>query len=81
MARRRGRRAPGGVKGRMPAHLRRSYVSGKVAGRIRWGRGGDFRACTRQAAAHGVPARMRKGMCAKLHKRATGKWPGRGRKH
>lgn len=65
----------------MPAQLRRAYVSGKVAPRIRWGSGGDFKRCTRQAARHGVPARMRNGMCARLHKRATGQWPGRGRRH
>lgn len=76
-----GRRASGGTPGRMPPQLRRSYVSGKVAKRIGWGRGGDFKACTTQAAHHGVPKRMRAGMCAKLHHAATGKWPGRGRGH
>ncbi|MEJ2886166.1 hypothetical protein [Actinomycetospora aeridis] len=74
----RGRRTS---RGSMPAQLRRSYVSGKVAARIGWGSSGDFRRCTAQAAKHGVPARMRKGMCARLHRAATGKWPGRNRGH
>lgn len=80
--RRGGRRAPGGTPGVMPPQLRRSYLSGKVAARIRWNSPGDGTRCMRQAAAHGVPKRMRGGMCQKLHMRATGTPMGRrGRGH
>ena len=60
----------------MPAQLQRSYLSGKVAPRIRWGTGGDFTRCVRQAQKHGMSPSVAKGACAKLHKRATGMWPG-----
>lgn len=60
----------------MPKQLRRSYLSGKVAGRIRWRTGGDFTRCVRQARKHGMTNRQAKGACAKLHKAATGMWPG-----
>jgi hypothetical protein len=59
----------------MPKQLERSYLSGKVAPRIRWGTPGDFTRCTKQAAKHGIGGKSN-GMCAKLHKRATGMWPG-----
>lgn len=64
----------------MPPQLQRSYVSGKVAARIRWGTGGDFGRCVRQARKHGM-GRMAEGACATLHHRATGQWPGKGRSH
>lgn len=80
MARGRGRRAPGGVRGRMPAQLRRSYLSGKVAPRIRWGTGGDFKRCVRQGRKHGMGSKA-EGACARLHHSATGRWPGRNRGH
>jgi hypothetical protein len=60
----------------MPKQLERSYLSGKVAPRIRWGTGGDFTRCVRQARKHGMSDGVAKGACAKLHKRATGMWPG-----
>lgn len=61
----------------MPAHLRKSYLSGKVAARIRWGAPGDFNRCVAQATKHGVPGHMRKGMCNILHTQAVGKPPGK----
>lgn len=61
---------------RMPPQLRRSYLTGKVAARIRWNTPGDMRRCMRQARRHGVPQRMIAGMCAMLHRQATGMWPG-----
>lgn len=61
---------------RMPAQLRESYLRGKVAARIAWGTPGDFDRCTAQARAHGVPERMRPGMCNILHQQATGNAPG-----
>jgi hypothetical protein len=61
---------------RMPAQLRESYLRGEVAARIAWGTPGDFTRCVAQATKHGVPARMRDGMCAQLHRDAVGFWPG-----
>ena len=62
---------------RMPEQLRESYLRGKVAARIGWGTPGDFDRCVAQARHHGVPAHMRNGMCATLHKQATGEVPGK----
>jgi hypothetical protein len=59
----------------MPKQLERAYLSGKVAPRIRWGTGGDFTRCVRQARKHGMGGKA-EGACAKLHKKATGMWPG-----
>lgn len=64
------------VPSRMPIQLQRSYLTGKVAARIRWGTPGDYTRCVRQATKHGIPPRKSKGMCATLHKKATGIWPG-----
>lgn len=62
--------------GRMPPQLRESYLHGKAAAKIIWGSPGDFRRCELEAAHHGIPERMRPGMCAELHKEATGAVPG-----
>jgi hypothetical protein len=59
----------------MPPQLQRSYLTGKVAARIRWGTPGDFTRCVRQAKVHGM-GRMAEGACARLHHKATGMWPG-----
>jgi hypothetical protein len=63
--------------GRMPPQLRESYLHGKASTKIGWGSDGDFNRCVLEARHHGIPARMRKGMCATLHKEATGKVPGK----
>lgn len=60
----------------MPKQLEASYLTGKVSPRIRWGTGGDFTRCLKQARKHGIGDDKGRGMCAKLHKRATGMWPG-----
>jgi hypothetical protein len=60
----------------MPKQLRRSYLSGKVAARIRWGTPGDYTRCVRQAMKHGMSPRVAKGMCQTLHKAATGMYTG-----
>jgi hypothetical protein len=60
----------------MPKQLERSYLSGKVAARVKWKTGGDFTRCVSQARRHGMNGPMAKGACAKLHKKATGVWPG-----
>ena len=70
-----------GLPSRMPLHLQRSYLTGKVAARIRWGTPGDFNRCVRQAVKHGMSLRVAKGACATLHKKATGQWAGKGRHH
>lgn len=64
----------------MPGQLQRSYLAGKVAPRIRWGTPHDFYRCVAQAKKHGMGGKA-KGACARLHKKATGQWPGRGRRH
>jgi hypothetical protein len=61
---------------RMPPQLRESYLRGEVAARIAWGTPGDMTRCMAQARGHGVPERMVGGMCAQLHRDATGIWPG-----
>lgn len=61
---------------RMPPQLQKSYLSGKVAARIRWGTPGDYRRCVRQALKHGMSPRQAKGACQTLHKKATGMYTG-----
>lgn len=65
----------GAQRGRMPAHLRRSYLTGKVAARIGWGSPGQFNRCVAQARKHGM-GRMAKGACARLYHAKTGRHPG-----
>lgn len=60
---------------RMPPQLQKSYLTGKVAARIRWNTPGDMTRCMAQAKVHGM-GRMGPGACARLHKIATGVWPG-----
>ena len=54
--------------------LRRYWTTGKGGVKIAWGTPGDFRRCVRHLNKH-MPGRA-EGYCAKLHKRATGMWPG-----
>lgn len=62
-------------EGRIPANLGTYWTKGKGAAEIRWGTDGAFDRCVRKLAAK-VPARIDvKGLCANLHKRATGEWP------
>jgi len=69
--------AKGSTASRMPAQLQKAYApGGKVGKRIRWGTGGDFTRCVRQARKHGMSDGQAKGVCAKFHKRYTGVWPG-----
>jgi hypothetical protein len=63
--------------GRMPPQLRESYLHGKAAAKILWGTPGDFARCEAEATHHGIPKRMRAGMCATLHKEALGVAPGK----
>lgn len=67
---------PGGAARGNLAVLIRYWTVGKGRARIRWGTGGDFNRCVRILSRYVPPAQVH-GFCAKLHKRTTGKWPGR----
>ena len=66
----------------MPPQLIRYWVSGAGAAKINWGVGGDFYRCIAniqaEVAEDGKPLspRVIKGLCATLHKLATGAPPG-----
>lgn len=49
------------------------WAHGKGAAKIRWGTDGSFDRCVRHLRKY-FP-RDPKGLCANLHKRATGEWP------
>ena len=63
----------------MPASLKRYWLTGAGAAKIRWGEGGDFMRCVTAINAeitkHGrkpLPDHEIKGLCANLHREATG---------
>jgi hypothetical protein len=56
------------------AKLRRYWLYGKGAAKIRWRTPGDWTRCYRQLAKHMGP--RAKGYCALRHKEANGYWPG-----
>jgi hypothetical protein len=67
---------PGWITHPIPtARLRRYWVHGKGALKIRWGVGGDFNRCRRQLAKYVHNPEWLAGMCANLHKEALGFWP------
>lgn len=56
------------------------WTRGVGAAKIRWGTDGSFRRCVTNLRRY-LPARYDlQGMCANLHKRATGEWPTEGGK-
>ena len=55
--------------------LKRYWTEGAGAAKIDWGVPGDFDRCVVQLGKYVGPAIV-KGLCANLHKRATGGWPG-----
>lgn len=59
---------------RKATHLRKYWVRGKGAVKIRWGTPGDFTRCERQLRKY-LGARA-PGYCAKRHKEVMGFWPG-----
>ena len=61
----------------MPEDLQEYWTTGPGGAKIKWGREGDLVDCFRLLGEK-LPARMVKGACARLHKRATGKWPAQG---
>ncbi len=55
--------------------LMKYWASGEGAAKIRWGTDGAFDRCVRLLNGK-VPGNIDvKGLCANLHKRATGEWP------
>lgn len=54
--------------------LRRYWLYGPGAAKIRWNTPGDWRRCVRQLSKHLGP--RAKGYCSLRHKEATGMWPG-----
>lgn len=63
-------------EGRIPPALGKYWTKGKGAARIRWGTDGSFKRCVRllrpKVQKLGIDV---EGLCANLHKRATGEWP------
>jgi len=62
-----------GIPGVMDRDLKRYWTRGKGALKIRWGTDGSFRRCVRLLRKY-FPQNP-KGLCANLHKAATGEWP------
>lgn len=52
------------------------WVEGRGAAKIRWGQGGDFNRCRRQLVKYVRNPDWLAGLCANLHHRALGIWPG-----
>jgi hypothetical protein len=68
---------PGWITHPIPtARIRRYWVRGEGAAKIGWGRGGDFYRCRRQLAKYVQNPEWLSGLCANMHKEATGIWPG-----
>lgn len=63
----------------MPAKLKRYWLVGKGAAKIRWGVPGDWARCVRQLRKY-FPTDP-EGLCANLHHDALGEWPGREHQH
>ncbi len=61
---------------RATARIRRYWVRGKGAAKIRWGVPGDFNRCRRQLAKYVKNPEWLAGLCANMHKEAIGVWPG-----
>jgi hypothetical protein len=59
------------------SRIRRYWVSGKGAAKIRWGAPGDFNRCRSQLAKYIANPEWLAGTCANMHKEALGVWPGR----
>lgn len=58
------------------ARIRRYWVRGKGAAKIRWGEPNDFYRCRRQLAKYVQNPKWLSGLCANMHKEALGIWPG-----
>ena len=65
-------------------HITSYWVDGRGALKIKWGAPGDFNRCRRQLVKYVQNPEWLAGLCANLHYRALGVWPGReggGRRH
>lgn len=51
------------------------WTHGAGAAKIRWGTSGSFMRCVHHLERHVPPNYSVRGLCANLHKRATGEWP------
>lgn len=68
---------PGWITHPIPtARIRRYWVRGKGAAKIRWGVPGDFNRCRRQLVKYVQNPEWLAGLCANMHKEALGIWPG-----
>lgn len=68
---------PGWITHPIPtARIRRYWVRGKGAAKIRWGAPGDFNRCRAQLAKYVQNPEWLAGLCANMHKEALGIWPG-----
>lgn len=71
---------PGWITHPIPtSRIRRYWVRGKGAAKIRWGVPGDFNRCRRQLVKYVQNPDWLAGLCANMHKEALGVWPGRER--
>ena len=61
---------------RATARIRRYWVRGKGAAKIKWGAPGDFNRCRTQLAKYVQNPDWLAGLCANMHKEALGIWPG-----
>jgi hypothetical protein len=69
---------PGWITHPVPTgRIRRYWVHGKGAAKIRWGVPGDFNRCRRQLAKYIKNPDWLAGACANMHYEALGVWPGR----
>lgn len=59
------------------ARIRRYWVRGKGAAKIKWGVPGDFNRCRAQLGKYVQRPDWLAGLCANMHKEAIGVWPGR----
>lgn len=68
---------PGWITHPIPtSRIRRYWVRGKGAAKIRWGEPGDFNRCRMQLAKYVQNPEWLAGLCANMHKEALGVWPG-----
>ncbi len=68
---------PGWITHPIPtARIRRYWVRGKGALKIKWGVPGDFNRCRLQLAKYVQNPDWLAGLCANMHKEAIGVWPG-----
>jgi len=71
------RDGPGWITDPVPtARIRKYWVRGKGAAKIRWGQPGDFNRCRTQLAKYVQNPQFLAGTCANMHKEALGVWPG-----